>query len=357
MVNKDRLVQLFFDLVKINSESGEEANLCRFLNKKLIQLGLETEVDKKGNLIAILPGDKSKPILLFSAHMDTVKPGKNIVPILQDGVIESDTDTILGADDKSGIAEILEMLEVINEKNIQVPTLKFVFTVEEEVGLKGARNLKKIIADYGFVLDTGGKIGTVTNRAPSHHTFLAEIKGKAAHAGFDPEKGVNAIVVVSKAIAKMSLGKIDKDTVANVGYIQGGTATNIVPETVVIKGEARSHNLKKLEKTVSEMEQILANECSNLGAKLIFNRDREYINFEIPSTAPVISVCQKAAELNEINLEINSSNAGSDANFFNTMGIPTVVLSTGMEKVHTNNEQIKVENMVKATEFILAIVN
>lgn len=356
MVNSKRLVNTFLELIKIDSESGKEKKVRKYLQKKLCELGLDVALDKKGNIYAILHGTITGKTLLFSAHMDTVKPGKGIKPVLKGDKIFSKGDTILGGDDKSGIAEILETICLIKEKKIETTSLVFIFTVEEEVGLKGAKELEAVQVDYGFVLDTGGEIGTVVVKAPTHYSFTAEIIGKSAHAGMEPEKGINAIATSSRAISSCKTGRIDEETVANIGIIEGGTATNVVPDRVLVKGEARSFSKKKVKKTIKDIKEVFSKECKKAGAELIFKKEKDYSSFDLSQEKELLNICKRASKSIGLNHQEKSTGGGSDANIFNKMGIPTVVISTGMKNVHTCEEEIKISDMVKATEYILAIV-
>ena len=360
-INKNRLVQTFLELVKIDSESGNEAGVRQYLENKLQRLGLETKIDATGNLFGYSKVEtnlksKKRLCLLFSAHMDTVKPGNGVKPLVKGDTITSSGDTILGSDDKSGLAEILEMLEVIKENNITTPDLTIAFSVEEEIGVRGVRAMKGLQADFGFVLDTDGPIGTVVIAAPSHEKFIIKVQGRAAHAGIEPEKGINAIVAASKAIAKLKVGKIDKDTVCNLGIISGGKATNIVPDEVIIHGEARSLKEEKVAPLVEKIKNIFLKECEEYGAKVIFTSTREYEAFNIGRNTQLLSYCKKAGKNIGVKTLIKQSCGGSDANFLNIFGIPTAVISSGMSKVHTLAEQVLISDMVKATEYILSIV-
>jgi tripeptide aminopeptidase len=256
MINRERLTKTFMDLVKIDSVSKEEAEVSAIIQKILEPLGADIIIDNAGekiggttgNLIARIKGNINVPPLMLNAHMDTVEPGKGIVPMLKDGVFTSQGDTILGADDKSAIAIIIEALQIIKENNLACGPLEIVFTICEEIGLMGAKQLdfNLISAEYGFALDATDTRGVVT-RAPSANRLEFIVHGKEAHAGAAPEKGVNAILIASQAIADLELGRIDEETTCNIGVIQGGLATNIIPNLVKVKGEVRSHSAEKLE--------------------------------------------------------------------------------------------------------------
>ena len=245
MINPDRLVNTFLDLVRIDSPSGQEAIIGRELQARLTALGLAAGIDEHGNVIARLDGDGVNWLLL-SAHMDTVGQDTGIQPIIRDGVISSDGTTILGGDDKSGVAAILETIAVLQEQRLSHPPLEVVITVGEEVGLLGAKLVDKSIlrAKQGIVMDAGGPIGHIVISAPGQDSLQITVHGVAAHAGSEPEKGINAIRVAAEAIAAMPLGRIDFETTCNIGIIEGGTARNIVPDIVKITGEARSRDAR-----------------------------------------------------------------------------------------------------------------
>ena len=244
-VNEERLLNEFIELVQIDSETKHEKKIASVLKKKFTALGLEVTEDNAkektghgaGNLICTLRGNKSNadPIY-FTSHMDTVVPGKNIKPSVQDGYIVSDGTTILGADDKAGLAALLEMIKVLKENKLEHGDIQFIITVGEESGLVGAKALDPslIKAKYGFAVDSDGEVGDIIVSAPTQAKIRAVIKGKTAHAGLEPEKGVSAIQIAAKAIAKMPLGRIDEDTTANIGRFEGGKQTNIVADHVEI---------------------------------------------------------------------------------------------------------------------------
>jgi tripeptide aminopeptidase len=278
MVNEKRLIESFVELVKIDSVSREEKKIADFLVKKLKDLGLEVIVDQagekvksnSGNIIARLKGNKDKAIpIMFSAHMDTVVPGKNINPLCDGEKIISDGKTILGADDKAAIAALLEALYIIKEKNILHGDIEIVFSICEEIGLQGAKNLdiSSLNARMAFVLDAGGEVGGITTSAPSQNSIEFIIRGKASHAGAEPEKGINAIQVAGYILSRMKLGRIDEETTTNIGIISGGSATNIVPDKVILKGEARSRNEEKLDKCTGELKKTIEDTAKEFKAK------------------------------------------------------------------------------------------
>src|SRR5689334_23109631 len=255
MINPERLLATFLDLVRIDNPSGDEAAIAAHIRGLLEALGLEVEEDGVHNLLARVPG-QGEPLLL-NAHMDSVAPCHGVRPLVADGVVRSSGDTVLGADDLAGVAAIIEGVRATLERGGPHRAAELLLTVQEEVGLLGAVafDTAKLRAREGVTLDSGGDFGGITIGAPSQDSLHAIVIGRAAHAGVAPERGVNAIVVAARALAAMPLGRIDEETTANIGIIRGGDATNIVPERVELWGEARSHSQEKL---VGQIEQMIA---------------------------------------------------------------------------------------------------
>lgn len=364
MINKRRLIKTFKKLVRIDSLSLCEGKVARYLQRELRSIGIRSRqagwvrVGEVGNIVAFVPGKKYvRPRLLLNAHIDTVSPGKNVKPVKKKGYIRSFGQTILGADNKAGVAAILEILRTIKEKKLNHPPLKIIFTVAEEIGLLGAKALpeKVLNADYGLVLD-GGDINAVINKAPAQYNLTAKIFGRAAHAGIHPEEGINAIKVAGEAIARMKIGRIDKETTSNIGMIKGGKATNIVPEEVELSGEARSHNMKKLERQVEHMERTLLKASQKYRARLKLKVERMYKSFEIDKSSKVVLLVMRGMKAVGIKPVIKQTGGGSDANIFNEWGIPTVILGVGADRVHTQKERIRVEDLIKGTKMILNVI-
>lgn len=368
MVNAERVVQEFMELVQVDSESGAERQLADLLKERLAAMGLEVIEDNAGdhvevgrgtgNVIATLPGNGGKGPMLLSAHMDTVKPGKGVRPRRENGVITSAGDTVLGSDDKAGIVAILECLRVVKEKNIAHGGIQVVFTVAEEIGLVGAKNLDYncIQAKMGFVLDSGGPPGEIIIQAPTQYSLTATIKGKAAHAGIAPEQGINAIVVASHAIAGMKVGRIDEETTSNIGVIAGGVATNIVPEQTTIKGEARSINPAKAKDQIDHMVDEINKAAEKFGATAVIKVEKEYDPINLAPEALPVCIAMQAAENIGVKPFLGQTGGGSDANIFNGQGIACVNLGIGMSKVHTTEEFITEENLVANAQFMVEII-
>ncbi|MBC8449242.1 MAG: M20/M25/M40 family metallo-hydrolase [Chloroflexi bacterium] len=359
MIHKNRLVQTFLDLVRIDSPSGHEEAIGRELAARLVALGLAVERDASGNVFAWLDGEQAAgDWLMVSAHMDTVGKDRGITPVIRDGVIHSDGTTILGADDKSGVAVILEVLQVLKEQGLPHRPLEVLLTVEEEtnMGRQGRIDLARLRAREGLVLDSGGPIGTFIVSAPSQSKLLVTVHGRAAHAGSEPEKGISAIRVAAEAIAAMPLGRIDEETVANIGVIEGGTASNIVPEKVTMKGMTRSRNEAKLEHQKAAMIQALEEAAARHGATLDIEVEYPYRRYVVAENAPIYRQVEAAARRLGLEPLPVASGGGSDANIFNHTGIQSVPLSTGMADVHTKREHIAIADMVGCAQLLLEIV-
>ncbi len=366
MINRNRLVGDFVELVSIDSVSLEERNMADAVKKRLEDLGLEVIEDDTGskiggncgNLICNIKGNADAEPILLMAHMDTVTPGRGKKPVVNGDRITSDGTTILGGDDIAGVAIILEVLRCLKEYEVKHGDIQAVFSVAEEIGILGAKNLdySAIHAKYGFVLDGDGDIGRVAIKAPSQKSLSAKIHGKAAHAGIEPEKGISAIEIAADAISAMKLGRIDAETSANIGIIHGGRSMNIVCDLVEIKGEARSRDESKLEKQVAHMVECLEKAAARRGGRVDTDIVDMYPAFNIDKDAGIIKILEAAAKDAGVPLILEETGGGSDTNILNGRGIQAVVLSVGMRKVHSVEEEIFISDLVTAASFVLEIV-
>jgi tripeptide aminopeptidase len=361
------------DLVTIDSVSKEEAGLCRFLKAQLAELGIETLVDDAGhavgsdtgNLIGRFKGSRGTRPLLLSAHMDTVAPGIGVRPVFEEGVFYSSGDTVLGADDKAGIAIIMEALRCIEEGRLPSGPLELVFSICEEVGLQGAKHLAydQLTARMGYVLDTRNPDVIITH-APAANRLRIQIDGKAAHAGAEPEMGINAIALAAKAIAPLNLGRMDDETTCNIGIIKGGVATNIVPSKVVMHGEVRSHDRSKLKAVTDTMvhsfKAVVEEAAEGLGNNglpaLSIDVERDFDLLSTPDDHAVVRFARQAAANLNRTIYTATSGGGSDANILAQHGIVAGVLGTGCQKVHTVEERVALDDMVRATQLLVEII-
>ncbi|WP_438432253.1 M20/M25/M40 family metallo-hydrolase [Gorillibacterium sp. sgz500922] len=372
MIQQERLIGEFMELVQVDSETKHEEKIAQVLRMKFTELGLLVQEDDSkektghgaGNLICTLPAKgkgASAPKLMFTCHMDTVLPGNGIKPALgEDGYIRSDGTTILGSDDKAGLAVLLEGLRVLRDEERDHPQIQVVITVGEESGLVGSRAMdpKWLDADLGFALDSNGAIGGIAVAAPSQQKIFITFSGRSAHAGVNPEDGVSAITVASRAVSKMNLGRIDRETTANIGSFYGGTAgsTNIVCDKVVLEAEARSLDSDKLNRQVESMRTACEAAAAEMGATCEFRSHLLYPSFKFSDDAPIVGLTKRALARVGAVAKTFHSGGGSDANVFNGHGVPTVNLSVGYEDIHTTKERIKAEDIVKLAEVFLALI-
>ncbi|MGP4061788.1 M20/M25/M40 family metallo-hydrolase [Halobacillus sp. H74] len=366
-INKERLLEEFLELVQIDSETKYESEIAKVLKKKFEYLGLEVLEDEAAsvtghganNLICNLKGSKeAADTIYFTSHMDTVVPGNGINPAVEDGYIVTDGTTILGADDKAGVAAILEAIRSLKEQSVEHGDLQFVITVGEESGLVGAKALDSSLlkAKFGYAIDSDGQVGNIIIAAPTQAKINAIVKGKTAHAGVAPEKGISAITLASRAIAKMPLGRIDDETTANIGRFEGGQKTNIVCDHVEVLAEARSLNPDKMEAQVEKMKKAFTETAEEMGGEVDIDIEIMYPGYKQQAGDEVVEVARSAAARIGRESQLLTSGGGSDANVIAGHGVPTVNLSVGYEEIHTTNERMPVGELEKIAEFVTAII-
>ncbi len=355
LINRKRLVATFLDLININSPSFDEAPLGDHLAEVFRGLGCTVtrqRYDRSFNIIARRKGSlKNARPLLLSGHMDTIEPTAGIRYEIRRGVIRSTGNTVLGADDKSAIAQIIEAMTVLQENNIAHGEIEVVITSAEERGLCGAKNLdfKRIKSRHALVLDSGGHVGRIVVAAPTQITYEMRITGRPAHAGIEPEKGISAIRVASEIIAAVPDGRIDAVTTANIGVIRGGTATNVVAREVVINGELRSHVPATLKATRNAIFDKAKSVARTHGAKVHIKAQEEYQAFRISGKEPFLAFMRDVFLKAGLRPHHTVTGGGSDANVFNQKGIVTLNLSTGMQKVHSHDEFIHIDDLVNGS--------
>lgn len=360
------LEDIFLKLIKIHSESKKEYLLAKFIEEELNNLGFEVWFDdagKKiggdtGNLLARMKPNDSKPKILLNAHMDTVFTGNEISVSEIDRVLKSTTNYPFGADDKAGIAVILNAVKRIVDFNLLHGEIVIMFTVCEEIGLLGVKNanLAELEIDFAYVLDSHGNAGHIINSAPSQISINMTFRGKSAHAGIEPEKGINSIQAVSKAVSRMHLGRLDSQTTANIGKISGGTARNIVPDFADIEAEARSHDETELNKVVDEIIDIAKKTADEYGCKLEYQKIEEYKGYRWSEDDSIVRRAVKAAESLKIESTVMPTGGGSDTNIFNASGIPAVAIGTGYENPHSDKEKAYLDEMAICSEWLINIL-
>jgi tripeptide aminopeptidase len=367
VVNRERLLKEFLDLLRISNPTFAERDIAEVLRSKLKALGLNVIEDQAGqaiggncgNLIGTLPPSLPiAPVLMLSAHMDCVEPCKSVNPAVKGEIISSSGNTVLGGDDKAGLVSILEALRIVQEQGIPHGEILVVFTVGEEGGLLGAKNIDPSLlqADFGYVLDSSGSPGKIIIQAPGENGFQIKILGRAAHAGIAPEAGLNAIILAARALSQIPDGRINENTTANIGTITGGFATNIVPETVEINGETRSHNQAELKSLTDEIVSTIERVVKEHGGRSEATVEKHYDSYVLSENKPVVTVAKAAISALGLPLELKPTGGGSDANYFNAYGIPCAVLGIGTQKVHTTEEFININDLCNTAELALELI-
>lgn len=371
IINRERLAATFQELCTISSPSRRESEIAAVLKNKFTLLGADVIYEDNsgprtgsdsGNLIIRFNGDEQAEGFFLSCHMDTVGPCENITVVRDGDLFKSGGDTILGADDKSGIAAILETIEVLKENKISHPTIEIVITTCEEIGLIGAKNLEfdKLQTKYGYALDSSG-IDLVITGAPTANRITVEINGLAAHAGLCPENGINALAIAAQALNRLTIGRLDDESTCNFGLIEGGVATNIVPAKVTLRGEVRSHSEQKLIDYTNEIKSVFQDTVAKWPSRGKDDSQRPSISFTITDDypplrlnedSPVLQRVRQAAGKCQKKLQYIIAGGGSDANIFCGQGLPTAIIATGMDQVHTVNEQQHLDDMVSVTELL-----
>ena len=363
-MNTARLTDRFIRYVSCDSESKNERSFCELIEAELAGLGFSVKRDcaageKSGsngwNVYAYLPG-QGEPIL-FSAHMDTVTPGVGVRPVVKDGVIRTSGDTILGADDKAGIAAVLEAAEMIKEQNLTHRPIEVLFSVCEELGLLGAKyaDYSNIKSKQALVLDSSMH-DSIVNEAPAKLEIYVEVTGKAAHAAVAPENGINAIKAAAAAIANIPCGIVDEYTVMNVANFLSPGKSNIVPEKAGFNIDMRSFDNERLDMHVAGVEAALKAACQPLGASYKMEVDRHTDILFVPPNSALIERLQKVCASMGINTKIEKTYGGSDATWLFHNGIDAVNFGTGMTDVHSTDEHISIADLETTTKIVLEMM-
>ena len=362
MLNRDRLINNFIDMIKVDSPSGQELEMSTWLINYLKERGIEAKIDNageafggnSGNLIAYMKGQDSESPICFAAHMDQVMPCQGVNPIIDGNIIKTDGTTTLGADDKAGIAAILEALEQVLLENLDHRDIYLLFTVSEEAGLRGAKslNVENLPCKDVVILDAGGATGVIAYKAPAQENIFITFHGKKAHAGIEPEKGINAIVVASYAICNMHIGRIDEFTTSNIGRIEGGGATNIVTDEVTFTAEIRAHDPKKLEYEIEHMKKCCEEAATKFNIICDFKNENAYPSFELSKDSDVFKLSEESLRKTGVEPVPMIIGGGSDANIIANLGYRCAILSLGMYEVHTVNEYVNIDELYKAAEVV-----
>ncbi|MGL5042649.1 MAG: M20/M25/M40 family metallo-hydrolase [Culicoidibacterales bacterium] len=370
MVNTNRAVEHFMKLVQIDSVSLNEREMADYLLSYFSTLGYECYEDIKsmkavkgataGNVIVKVPGTLKKPVIMLCAHMDTVEPGNGIIPVIStDGkYVISQGDTILGADDKSGIAQIIELIHILSEQKLEHPPLELVFPICEEIGLLGAENLdmENIESKFVYVLDGGPGPGDAIIGGPDYYDVIGRVIGKAAHAGGAPEKGISSIQVVAHAIANMNLLKIDEETTTNVGSVICNYPLNVVPEITTFGIEVRSLDSEKGKRQLKHVTNCLENAVAKFGATLELTVNKSLHAYKLTDQNPALQHFKSVCNRHGIPVNTIVSRGGTDLSALAGHGLEGIVIASGGEFAHELQERLDIANFKACIEQLVYLV-
>ncbi len=381
-VIKAKLQEEFLELVAIDSPSWGEADMAKAVKKKLVELGFQvkednagelaveqglcqaqaegtTPVGQAGNIYGYLPGELDLPPILFSAHLDTVEPAKGKSAICEaDGTIRSAGKAVLGADCLAGMVEILQGIRLAKASGKAHRPIEVLISVAEETYCQGASlfDFSQVQARDSYVLDLTGPIGSAARRAPSLVSFRAQVQGRAAHSGMEPEKGINAIAIMAQMLTRIPQGHLDEETTCNVGMINGGRMINIVPDSCIIQGEVRGYDHEKVMSIVEDIATLVEQQCRVKGAKSNFDYTIHIHSYETSTASSAVRRFQDACEALGLSGNLTQTFGGSDQNPLSQHGIQGLVLSNGMYKMHTVEEYTTIEDLYQGSLLVAGLI-
>lgn len=348
----------FVRLCEISSPTGEEGEVVAAVKAELDSFGLEVSEDDAagpagagaGNLLLRIEGEKPGYVL-FCAHLDTVPHIGPIEVVLDEGVYRSRGDTILGADNKAAVAVLMELASRYSTKKPPIG-IEILLTVAEEQGLRGAAafDISRLESKAGFVFDHATDIGEVITRSPSLLRITAEFTGVEAHAGLVPESGRSAILTAAQAISEMKLGRVDEETTANIGRIEGGSSGNIIPGSCRVSGEARSIEPERVTAVIAEMSDAMIWAASENGCEVDIVTEEVFRGYRTPDDSPALAAAEVALRERGHEPKRVATGGGSDANVFMAAGLDTLLLANGTYDNHTHDESVPRENLVEMLE-------
>ena len=357
MADQERLVKTLMELIRIDSPSGEEDAMDAEVSSRLKILGLAVSHDSYNNVIGKLSGEG--PPVMLSAHLDTVEPGRGIKPVVDGGVLRSDGSTILGGDCKAGVAIVLEGLEAAMESHNGNRAIEVVFTRHEEGGLVGAHHLdfSMVSAKEGIVFDGEGPPNRIILSAPSQNAVTAEITGRAAHAGLEPEKGISALLIAADILTRLPLGRIDEETTANIGWLEGGLKRNIIPERASLDGEFRSRSNEKLADLERKFRGVF-DEVASRYPEASINVDivNTYQAYNVDSKNKAVTLIGKALAGMGLEPVLESTGGGSDANVFIERGITAIPVGIGVRDFHTTWETAVIAEVLQGAQLCEGVI-
>lgn len=366
-MKNQRMLDELTELMRIDVSSGQETEIAEHLVKKLEQMGFAITRDEAGatfggvcgNILAVREGERDG-VVCFCSHMDRVPGGIGIKPVEEDGILRSSGDTILAADDLSGVAAILEGVRQAIESGKALPKLEILFTVGEEAGLYGAKafDVSLLTSKTMYVLDSPGRIGRIVNGAPDRALLEAQVFGKAAHAGNEPEKGIDAAKIMAEMLATMETGRLDENTTSNFSHLWSKTceAMNVVCDHAILRGEMRSRSGEKLDRYEAYFQSHCREIAEKRGARVEFKRENTFLPFFIPEDSEMIQIVTESLKEMGIEPQINGGGGGMDGNIFNQKGITCVGIATGYFKNHSTEEYLHLDDFYHAGELVARII-
>lgn len=367
MLSQERLQKRFIEMIKIYSPSKGEKEIADYLEAYLKERNIPFQSDNAGeayggngrNIVAFIKGNQEGMPLAFAAHMDQIEPCRDVNPVIEGNIIRTDGTTTLGGDDKSGIAAILEAVEDILETNAPHRDIYLVFTCSEEISMLGTKHmdLSMLPCKDLVIADATGNTGVIAYKAPAMEAISVTFTGKKAHAGIEPEKGINAIVAAGKAISNMNIGRINMETTSNIGHIEGGGATNVVTDEVTFTAEIRSHSMETLAKEVAHMEKCCKEAAEEMGAGYQFSHELAYPTLSVDKECELVQETKQAMIKEGIEPNLMVIGGGSDANVLAGHGYRSVILGLGMSNVHTVQETLDMNEVWKAVKVMRSMMS
>lgn len=364
----EKILSDFIELVKADAISFDERKVADILKAKLKELGCsdiyEDETGAKiggntGNIFARFKGELPGSIM-FSAHMDRMPKGFGIEPVISDGIISSQGDTILAADDLGGVAAILDGVRKLKLSQKPHCTVEMLFTVCEEKGLLGSLHFdySDIKSSIAYALDSPGHIGRILIASPYSAKLSCEVFGKAAHAGSEPEKGKSAAMGAAKILATLNEGRLDSESTSNFPILQAGAsgATNAVCDYALIKGEARSISKQKLMDYITYFENHCKQVAEGFGVRAELHSDLGSPGFSVSKDGASVRLISAVFEKMGVTPNPEASGGGMDANRYNYNGLESVGLATGYFDNHTTNEHVFLTSFLRTGEMVYETV-
>lgn len=366
-INEGRLLQSFYDWAKVNAPSTYEKCISEMLVEELKGLGFSLVFDNAhenfngevGNLYAYWGGkDPDVEPIMFSTHMDTVLPTKGLQPVVRDGVIYSDGTTILGADDRAALASYIEAIKVIQEQNIPTGPIELVLTVNEQKGLTGSRYLvpENIKSKCGYVFDSSGDVGQIIQQGPFSSKFSIDVYGKSSHIGLNPEEGNSAFKIASHIMLAIETGQVDEQTLVNIGEIQGGELSSIIPGHVNFSGEIRAFEKDRHDSILQEIFSIAERVAKRENGVVECKIEKKYSGFHLPEEHILVQNAVSAGELLQLDYYLTKTLGGADTNNLNEAGIDVITLGNGFRNIHTFREHISIQNLNDTARYTVGLI-